>query len=113
LSIGNFRRILASLVRNYAKKNQMGESPPIRIREVKIGRELVWVEFAKHEHALAAVRELNETDAFGPDLRLIAGFAVEEIGLFCESKSVMGKGCELKRMRPLAFADNEPYRVID
>lgn len=86
IGTGRLRKIFAIAPMKYARKHKKDElaaliqKSPIRITEVRKpeGREdCAFLEFTKHEHALAALRQVNNNPTYFPDRRLIVEFAIE------------------------------------
>jgi nucleolar protein 4 len=111
---GQIRKIFAVAPKKYARhhKNEniskVIESKPVRITEVRKveGQDgLAFLEFTQHEHALGALRQVNNNPGYFDGRRLIVEFAIENSFV---TKSRRKKQDDKKKMRENRFADREP-----
>lgn len=113
---GQMRKIFAVAPKKYARthrgeelSNKINESTP-RITEVrkKEGQEGVFfLEFSKPEHALGALRMVNNNPNYFQDRRLIVEFAI--VNSFATKKR-REKEAMKKKLREKRFADREPAK---
>jgi nucleolar protein 4 len=111
---GQIRKIFAIAPKKYARTHraeafaQLVEAQPVRITEVRKvdGQDdVAFLQFTRHEHALAALRHVNNNPAYFHDRRLIVEFALENSFTM---KSRRKKEHDRKKMRTKRFAAHEP-----
>lgn len=110
---GQLRKIFAVAPEKYARTHkkeelsQLVSKSTVRITEVRKieGQDgLAFVEFTKPEHALAALREVNNNPKYFAGKRLIVEFAIVDSA---KIKNMKRKKEEKKKLREQRFADKE------
>lgn len=110
---GQIRKIFAIAPKKYARTHKKDpisheiDSSPVRIIDVrkKEGQDdIAFVEFTKHEHALGALRHLNNNPNYFTDRRLIVTFSITNN---LKIKRMKKKKEEQKRLREQRFASRE------
>jgi nucleolar protein 4 len=116
---GQIRKIFAVAPKKYArihKKDSISkviQSKPVRITEVRKveGQDgLAFLEFTLHEHALAALRQVNNNPGYFEGRRLIVEFAIENS---FATKSRRKKQEHRQKMRENRFSDRQPPPMVE
>jgi nucleolar protein 4 len=116
---GQIRKIFAVAPKKYARAHKseplsaLVKAKPVRITEVRKPHgqdDVAFLEFTQHDHALAALRQVNNNPAYFHDRRLIVEFAIENSFVV---KSRRQKEEDKKKMRTKRFASHEPPTRMD
>jgi nucleolar protein 4 len=111
IGTGRIRKIFAVAPKRYARTHkteeiaQAVEKYPIRItevRKVETQPDVAFLEFTRHEHALCALRQVNNNPTYFEGRRLIVEFAVENS---FATKDRRQKEENKKKMRVKRFAE--------
>lgn len=111
---GQIRKIFAVAPKQYARTHKTEElSRTIMKTSVRIGEvrkpegqdDVAFVEFTQHEHALGALRIVNNNPKYFDGQRLIVEFAIENSNAIRKRKK---KEEDRKKMRAKRFAGDEP-----
>jgi nucleolar protein 4 len=116
---GQIRKIFAVAPKKYARTHKSDsiskvvQSRPIRITEVRKveGQDgLAFLEFTLHEHALAALRQVNNIPGYFEDRRLIVEFAIENS---FATKDRRKKQEDRQKVREKRFSDRAPPPMVE